>query len=378
MSVSFDYSSKAMLMSSNVDLPPLDGSMPSYADKWSLNTLPVPKIKHENLSSISHIVPTYEPLKASSPIPTVIQRPQYAASSTQMLSKSEEVSNLRSSEEVPSAVSSATTTTTTISTTDKDDVKPPLSYVALISLAIQNAPGNRATLNDIYNYIINTYPFYKKGKKGWQNSIRHNLSLNECFVKIPREGGGERKGNWWTMDRSHEDMFEKGNYRRRRRMKRPYRSTGTAYPKLYNADPYASNLGARAIFPQTPYATFPRYDTAGAPCGPWMPPSQIPNYPPCPSRPGYSYGQDIFIDFQLQQPVQSVGINSYSPLANNIVSGSSSPTTCSRRYDATPYPYWSDSTTMPHPIKEECISPVSQMNVTSTQQTYQKNYLPQP
>ena len=63
----------------------------------------------------------------------------------------------------------------------------------------------------------------------WQNSIRHNLSLNECFLKVARDGGGERKGNYWILHPStrFEDMFEKGNYRRRRRMKRPYRSTGS-------------------------------------------------------------------------------------------------------------------------------------------------------
>lgn len=63
----------------------------------------------------------------------------------------------------------------------------------------QNAPNKRATLSEIYNYITQRFPYFEKNKKGWQNSIRHNLSLNECFIKIPREGGGERKGNYWTL-----------------------------------------------------------------------------------------------------------------------------------------------------------------------------------
>lgn len=63
----------------------------------------------------------------------------------------------------------------------------------------QNAPAKRATLSEIYAYITQRFPYFEKNKKGWQNSIRHNLSLNECFIKIPREGGGERKGNYWTL-----------------------------------------------------------------------------------------------------------------------------------------------------------------------------------
>ena len=80
------------------------------------------------------------------------------------------------------------------------NVKPPFSYVAMIAMSIQESKEGKLKLCHIHDFIKTKFAYYKHLKsKGWQNSIRHNLSLNECFVKLPSEGGQERKGNYWTL-----------------------------------------------------------------------------------------------------------------------------------------------------------------------------------
>ncbi|KAK4689454.1 hypothetical protein P7C73_g668, partial [Tremellales sp. Uapishka_1] len=88
------------------------------------------------------------------------------------------------------------------------DCKPPHPYHEMIRHAIEAAPDRKLQLAQIYSSIADRFPFFKtldeKKTSGWQNSIRHNLSLKKMFVRVnkvdgvPDDCGG--KGGWWTVE----------------------------------------------------------------------------------------------------------------------------------------------------------------------------------
>lgn len=109
-----------------------------------------------------------------------------------------------------------------------EEPKPNHSYIGLIAMAILSSRDKKLVLSDIYQWILDNYPYFRTRGPGWRNSIRHNLSLNDCFIKSGRSANG--KGHYWAIHPANIDDFQKGDFRRRRAQRRVRRHMGLAVP----------------------------------------------------------------------------------------------------------------------------------------------------
>ncbi|OON21777.1 fork head domain protein, partial [Opisthorchis viverrini] len=122
---------------------------------------------------------------------------------------------------------------------------PPLygSHLGLIAKAILSTEARRMILSEIYQWIQNNYPYFRTRGPGWRNSIRHNLSLNDCFIKVVyrycidtsvvfhltgRAANG--KGHYWGIHPANMSDFLAGDFRRRRAQRKVRQALGLACP----------------------------------------------------------------------------------------------------------------------------------------------------
>jgi hypothetical protein len=107
-----------------------------------------------------------------------------------------------------------------------DEPKPQHSYIGLIAMAILSSKEVKLVLADIYQYILDNFSYFRHRGPGWRNSIRHNLSLNDCFVKAGRAANG--KGHFWAIHPACIDDFKRGDFRRRKAQRKVRRHMGLA------------------------------------------------------------------------------------------------------------------------------------------------------
>ena len=152
--------------------------------------------------------------------------------------------------------------------------KPPYSYISLITMSIQNSPSKMVTLSEIYQFIMDLFPYYRNNQQRWQNSIRHSLSFNDCFIKVARSPDKPGKGSFWTLHPDAGNMFENGCYLRRQKRFKSDRKGNTiniqhsrptdmynpnAMPKLHQM-PNSPRAGAPPVgmpgFLSSPYSVY--------------------------------------------------------------------------------------------------------------------------
>ncbi|RVX70054.1 hypothetical protein B0A52_06226 [Exophiala mesophila] len=255
------------------------------------------------------------------------------------------------------------------------DLKPPYSYATMIAQAIFASEEEKLTLSNIYSFIADKYAFYRHSNSGWQNSIRHNLSLNKAFQKVPRRTDEPGKGMKWQIA----PEFRQEYWKKQARRGGGSAPSSPASTKDVNPNfrgPNGQNLGYDTSMvssfsakdvgpgypPRQPNAPFPSL-VAGLPPGPTLaPPFQHPQEAITPQR-RRADTLNTLPDGELDDSPLPHGLGRPTPRSSNVPAYTlpssvppphRSPTnpTLSSSYLDTPFHFSQHSIVTPAPLRQ--------------------------
>lgn len=154
-----------------------------------------------------------------------------------------------------------------------------LSYVAVIAHAILSSPRQRLPLSEIYQFIEEYHPEFTENRARWKNTVRHNLSLHDCFMR--GEVAFNKKGCNWRIHPSFIAEYSRGDFSRHKlsqsslALERRYESShGNLFP-VTPAAPCNCYICAssRRLLPSAASLQFPRreFQYMQLPQFPWNP-----------------------------------------------------------------------------------------------------------
>ncbi|VEN51040.1 unnamed protein product [Callosobruchus maculatus] len=183
------------------------------------------------------------------------------------------------------------------------DQKPPYSYISLTAMAIWNSPEKMLPLSEIYKFITDRFPYYRKNTQRWQNSLRHNLSFNDCFIKIPRQPDRPGKGAYWALHPAAFDMFVNGSLLRRRKR---FKLLKSDKEMLENELAALTNINRIFFSPPNPPMDVNPAAVAPTPTSPTLPPKTSPETTSAVTciRPKRSFTIESLISPDKPTPVQ--------------------------------------------------------------------------
>ena len=102
---------------------------------------------------------------------------------------------------------------------DESTAKPSYTYASLVAQAINAQESRKCSAQGIFDFLARRWPWFRDGdtnQPGWQNSIKHNMTLSKGFLKLPLENPQDKAApQLYMVDPEADTFFDGLNFRKK-------------------------------------------------------------------------------------------------------------------------------------------------------------------